>query len=762
MATSVLRTLALRLRMDSAQFRKDVHKVDNRMKKLGGSFKRSASMFNSQLGQIGATLATGFGIQTLTEAADEMVNLRNKMNATFESSVDVAQGMLDIKRIARESRADIRAIGMLYQRIAVSTENMGATQEEVAATTQVVANTFLMSGTTASEAANSARQFAQGLASGTLRGDEFRSVSENNVVLTKMLADGLNMSVGQLRLFAQEGGLTAERILPILTQNLGETNDAVRDMRLNINQARILFKNTFTEMVDRVNTVFKVTDRTALVIKSLADNMHILTMAIAGFTTILVTKTLVAFAAWIAVTLATAVTTTVSLGVSIAGLAYTLIPKLTMAIGALLHKFVALGIAVLTNPILLIAAGVMAVISALIYLEQKFNIIERFQKSFGSGAKIAEAFFTQVKLGFDRAIIQTKAFFNSAQNGVANFLKKMGMDKLSDVIRGQDDSVYQTQIDKLNKQLADAKKSVDDAVAGFVSPTGVTPTGEGAFTGLIDNLKIRIQEFKASLGMGGENEDGEGGIMSAILGNFSGGLDAIITKMAESNPTIAKFWATLRGDIDPDKEAAAAGKSEEADMSWADRWLAAIGKIKDAFKDMGASAKMTVKGMIERYDTFEEVIEKGVRNLKKNSHIRKGILMREAIIEGKAAILKAWNSAPFPANLPAVAITTASTAMVIRDIMKGQAHDGYDSLPSTGTYMLEKGERVVSSRINKDLTHFLQKSSDPSFNNQPSLNLTVNGVSDPDLVVNALASRKGELEAMIRQISAENARLAMI
>ena len=229
MATSVLRTLALRLRLNSAQFQKDIGKVDKRMKKLSGSMRRSANMFNSQLGQLGATFATGFGLAELTNAADTMVNLRNKMNATYETSQEVAQGMLDIKRIARESRADLDAVGTLYQRISVSTKNMGATQEEVAAVTQVVSNSFLMSGTTASEAANSARQFAQGLASGTLRGDEFRSVSENNVVLTKMLAEGLNLTVGELRLFAQEGGLTAERILPILTGQLEFTNEAIKD-----------------------------------------------------------------------------------------------------------------------------------------------------------------------------------------------------------------------------------------------------------------------------------------------------------------------------------------------------------------------------------------------------------------------------------------------------------------------------------------------------------------------------------------------------
>jgi hypothetical protein len=198
-----------------------------------------------------------------------------------------------------------------------------------------------------------------------------------------------------------------------------------------------------------------------------------------------------------------------------------------------------------------------------------------------------------------------------------------------------------------------------------------------------------------------------------------------------------------------------------ADMTWSEKWIAAIAKIKDAFKSMGASSKQTVKGMIERYDTFEEVLNKGIKNLKKNSHIRKGILMKEAIIEGKAAILKAWNSAPFPANLPGVAITTAATAMAIRDIMKGQAHDGMDSLPSTGTYMLERGERVVSSRANRDLTEFLANNGKggSSGNTQP-ITLQVNGISDPDMVVSALASRRGELEAMMRSIASENTRLS--
>jgi len=756
MATSVLRTLALRLRLNSAQFQKDIGKVDKRMKRLSGSMRRSANMFNSQLGQLGATFATGFGLAELTNAADTMVNLRNKMNATFETSQEVAQGMLDIKRIARESRADLDAVGTLYQRISVSTQNMGATQEEVAAVTQVVSNSFLMSGTTASEAANSARQFAQGLASGTLRGDEFRSVSENNVVLTKMLAEGLNLTVGELRLFAQEGGLTAEKILPILTGQLEFTNDAILDMRLNVSQARTLFKNSFTEMVDRVNSVFKVTDRAALVIKALSDNIHILTLAVSGFAVILMTKVLVGFAAWIAMTIATSVAVTVNLIASITAATMAVITFTVSSIIPLITAMTMLALAFIFNPFTIFMAKIAAVAAGIVYLENEFQLITR------SVNFLISLFTKALPAAFDMAIAKGKSYFNKfmlfiaeTKEGLNKFIQALGFDGFE----SQADNITKLQA-KLKGLTADYTEAGTNFKNAIIDPLTEEITEPTALQQFFENTKKEFENLMPSFTSDGETS--EGGMFGGMVEGFSAGVDGILNKIMESNPVLAKFWATLKGQNDPDVAAAeGGGQTAMADMSWSEKWIAAIGKIKEAFASMGASSKQTVKGMIERYDTFEEVLNKGIKNLKKNSHIRKGILMKEAIIEGKAAILKAWNSAPFPANLPGVAITTAATAMAIRDIMKGQAHDGMDSLPSTGTYMLEKGERVVSSRTNRDLTDFLASSSggQSNMNTQP-VTIQVNGISDPDMVVNALASRRGELEAMMRSIASENTRLS--
>lgn len=757
MATSVLRTLAIRLRMNSAAFRKDVDKVDKRFRKMTTSMRRSSMQFQNSLGQLGVTLASGFGMAAVANAADEMTNLRNKMKATFETSNEVAIGMNQIRAIAKASRSDLSSVGTLYQRIAVSTKHLGTTQKEVADVTEVITNSFLMSGTTASEAANSARQFAQGLASGALRGDEFRSVSENNVVLTNMLADGLNMTVGELRKFSHEGGLTAERILPILRGELDNTRTAISNMDVTLSQARTLFNNSFTEMVDRVNTAFGVTNRLAVVIKTLSENIHIVTVAAAGLATVLITNVVRGFLAWITVSTIAAVTTTVGVLAAVVKLTFALGKGLVKALAMATVGLVRLGAAMLLNPIGLIVAAVLSLGAALIYLQERFAIFENAGIAFGKLKDIAGAAFDGLKLGFEKAILNSEIFFSKIREKIANVLRDMGATTLADAI-APDESVTQlrTKLNQIGAELDAAGARFEEAMArpfNFISgDDGVSP---------VDAIKSKVAEMMSALGMGeGEEGGGMSSMFTGIVESFNSMGDSVMTKMAEMFPGLVKFWQVLKGG-NPDPVQAEAGAEEEGPMSWAERWQLALEKFGEAWESLRTGAGGAIDKLKEKYRTLDDVLMAGAQKSKKIAAIRRAILLKEAIMNGKAAILKAWNSAPFPANLPGVLLTTAQTGLIVRDIMKGQAHDGMDSLPSTGTYMLEKGERVLSTRANRDLTTFLANNNQGSKMKGPeSVTLQVNGVSDPDLVVNALASRRGELEAMIRSISAENVRVA--
>lgn len=90
---------------------------------------------------------------------------------------------------------------------------------------------------------------------------------------------------------------------------------------------------------------------------------------------------------------------------------------------------------------------------------------------------------------------------------------------------------------------------------------------------------------------------------------------------------------------------------------------------------------------------------------------QKAFHLASVLMSSTDAIAKAWSSAPFPANLPAVATTVAETGVLQAAIssvsLAGMAHDGIDNVPREGTWLLDKGERVIDQRTNVDLTRFL-------------------------------------------------------
>ncbi len=212
-------------------------------------FKKDIGGVNSVVGELRNALIAAFSITEITQAANVMIGVENRMQAFTGSAEQTAVAMQNMRRIAVESRTDFEAIGMLYSRLAIATEHLGATSRDVADATQMVANTFVIAGSHVQEANNSARQLAQGLASGALRGDELRSVMENNIILTKMLADGLDMTAGQLRTFGHAGKLTAEVVMPILIAGVQETNELIKEMPLTLGQAGVALRNNFQFMI---------------------------------------------------------------------------------------------------------------------------------------------------------------------------------------------------------------------------------------------------------------------------------------------------------------------------------------------------------------------------------------------------------------------------------------------------------------------------------------------------------------------------------
>ena len=105
--------------------------------------------------------------------------------------------------------------------------------------------------------------------------------------------------------------------------------------------------------------------------------------------------------------------------------------------------------------------------------------------------------------------------------------------------------------------------------------------------------------------------------------------------------------------------------------------------------------------------------------------IEKGFAIARSMMAIQTGIAQA-SAMPFPMNLGAMASVAAATANIITNLQAvrmptGQAHDGIDYVPKEGTWILDKGERVVRPSDNRKLTDFLDN---PNKNNPaPTVNI---------------------------------------
>lgn len=115
--------------------------------------------------------------------------------------------------------------------------------------TETVSKAVAISRATAEVADAALVQFGQALASGTLRGEELNSVMEQTPALAKAIAQGMGITVGELRSVAAEGKITSQEIVKAL-RNVESDIDALFDKTdITIGQSLTLLNNEITKFV---------------------------------------------------------------------------------------------------------------------------------------------------------------------------------------------------------------------------------------------------------------------------------------------------------------------------------------------------------------------------------------------------------------------------------------------------------------------------------------------------------------------------------
>lgn len=181
--------------------------------------RRSTDMLRNAIGG----LVTALGAREIIRYADAWQSVENQLRMVTDSTQELERVQSQIVDVSRETRSNFSATGNLYARLARSTTELGLEQSDLLELTRTINQSFAVSGATAEEASAAITQLSQGLAAGALRGDEFNSVSEQAPAIMRAISESLDMTIGDLRDFAAEGGITAE----IVVNALQEASDSI-------------------------------------------------------------------------------------------------------------------------------------------------------------------------------------------------------------------------------------------------------------------------------------------------------------------------------------------------------------------------------------------------------------------------------------------------------------------------------------------------------------------------------------------------------
>ncbi|MBR7725602.1 tape measure protein [Acinetobacter nosocomialis] len=222
------------------------------------------------------------GLVTVSAAISKMdayTGLQNRLKLVTNNQTELNKATEDTFRIAQKTYSAWDSVLQVYQRFSDNAKTLNLTMDDTARLTETVSKAVAISGASAQAADAALVQFGQALASGTLRGEELNSVMEQTPALAKAIAQGMGISVGQLRSVAAEGKITSQEIVNALKNVQGNIDALFAKTDITVSQSLTLLSNEITKFVGESGKGSGAAQALSGSIQTLAGNLDTLTTA---------------------------------------------------------------------------------------------------------------------------------------------------------------------------------------------------------------------------------------------------------------------------------------------------------------------------------------------------------------------------------------------------------------------------------------------------------------------------------------------------
>ena len=252
-----------------------LNKVTHSTAASAASMDSATKVAQALASRIAAIATVGAAVSKM----DALTGLENRLKLVTNSQTELNKAMSDTFTIAQNTRQSWDSAAQVYQGFANNAKTLGLDMQKTAVLTETVSKAVAISGSSTQAAEAALVQFNQALSSGVLRGEELASVMEQAPGLAKAIAQGMGITVGQLRTVAAEGKITSDVLVQALTKSKDSVDELFGKTSSTIGQSLTMLDSEITKFVGEAGKSSGAASALAGSIQTLANNLDLATSA---------------------------------------------------------------------------------------------------------------------------------------------------------------------------------------------------------------------------------------------------------------------------------------------------------------------------------------------------------------------------------------------------------------------------------------------------------------------------------------------------
>ncbi|MDL2286228.1 tape measure protein [Desulfococcaceae bacterium OttesenSCG-928-F15] len=268
---------------------------------VGNEFRKASADAGSGIEQITKRLislsAAYVGIRELSGMASAWTDLTSRVQLATRSQEEARTAMDRIAASANRTYASLDSTAEIFLRNADAFSDLGLSVRQQLDFMESMTDALVVSGAKGQRAEAVINALSKAMMAGALKGENWNTVLQQGGRVVSAMADGLGVSITQLRVMASAGELTSGKMFAALTSQMEKLKAESESMPATIQDAFVKLKNTLTESVGQMDGTLNATTLVVKAIDALGSSTAIVAANIKPL--------IVTYVAWKVATLAT-------------------------------------------------------------------------------------------------------------------------------------------------------------------------------------------------------------------------------------------------------------------------------------------------------------------------------------------------------------------------------------------------------------------------------------------------------------------------